>query len=520
MKEIFGNTYCNPIVLPDYPLLPALNERSLPVDSWNREGKKLLNEFDILSMEKRFFGEKDVRRLYQNVRSPKYGRVVENDVRATADPTVCYWDGRWYLYTTSGMMYDSDDLVHWKAHVDETWMPISAPMAPTVERFHGKYYATSNSTPLHVSESPLGPWEMVGEWTLPDGREMLCNDPMIFADGDRLYLYWGLGVAIFGAELDPSLPNHLLTDPKVLIRFNPQNRWERFGASNEDWEKGFIEGSWMKKVGTRYYLIYSCSGTEYYNYAMGAYFSDSPLGDFILQPLNPVSRSRNGLVRGGGHGSIVDGPLGTMWIFYTIPVCIDAIMERRIGMDPVGIDKDGNIYAKTGSETPQFSPGILDHPEEANDAGLVPLTICKPTLASSYAPGHLPFYAVDETLHTWWQPAEDDKNPCFSVLLQGMYCISAARILWKDVGLNFEKGIFPGAYQYILEYSNTLDNEDWKILLDESQNTTDLAVDYREFQPVQALRVRIRILGSPKGVTPGLLDFTIFGISASCPDIS
>ena len=151
---------------------------------------------------------------------------------------------------------------------------------------------------------------------------------------------------------------------------------------------------------------------------------DSPLGNFAPQKKNPVSRSREGFIRGGGHGSIVDGPNGTMWCFYTIPVCVDAIMERRIGMDPVGVDAEGNLYAKTGFPNPQFAPGVKGNPETCNDAGLIPLTVFKPTLASSYAPGHLPLYGVDETMHTWWQPAQGDEEPSFGVLLQGMYQIS------------------------------------------------------------------------------------------------
>ncbi len=511
MREDASNTYCNPIVLPDYPKLAAKSRRQERPD-WGRAGKHLLTEAEVIAEAGADLD--DVQYLYKNVRNPYYGRIAENDVRATADPSVMFWDGRWYLYTSCGLMYDSDDMVHWTSHSDPTWIPLSIPMAPTVERFRGKYYATCNSTPLHLADGPLGPWTRVGEWTLPDGRETLCNDPMIFADGDRLYLYWGLGSAILGVELDPDCPNHFLTAPKVLIRFNPENWWERFGASNEDWEKGFIEGSWMKKIGDTYYLIYSASGTEYFNYCMGVYTADSPLGEFTPQKHNPISRSREGFIRGGGHGSIADGPDGTFWIFYTIPVCVDAIMERRIGMDPAGLTEDGELFALTGFDDPQFAPGVLPHPERGNGAGLIPVSIFKPTLASSYAPGHYPVYALDEAIHTWWQPAENDPAPCFAVLLQGFYDISAVRILWKDIGLDFARGVDVGPYRFVLESSPSLDQEDWEILVDASDNPTDLTVDYRTFPTVRALRVRLRITGVPAGLTPGLLEFTVFGRSA------
>ncbi|GMA62994.1 family 43 glycosylhydrolase [Alicyclobacillus fastidiosus] len=506
------DTYCNPIVLPDYPKLRAIS-RADRQDVWGRSGKVMLSEADI--MREAGLEISDVQLLYADVRSHEYGRIAENDVRATADPTVCYFDGRWYLYTTSGGIYDSDDMVHWTAHFDDTWMPISAPMAPTVERFRGGYYATANSTPLHIADNPLGPWRLVGEWTLQDGREVLCNDPMIFADDDdRLYLYWGLGISIMGAELDPERPNMFLTEPKVLFQFDPENWWERFGAGNEDWFRGFIEGSWMVKLNGTYYLTYSAAGTEYFNYCMGAYVSDSPLGEFKLQPSNPVSRSRTGFIKGGGHGSIVRGPKDTLWCFYTIPVSADAIMERRIGMDPVGVAADGSLYALTGCDVPQFKPGILERPEDGNQAGLVQLCTFKPTLASSYAPGHYPLLAVDEALHTWWQPAEGDNKPQFGVLLQGKYFISAIRLMWKDIGLHFDAGIDVGPYQYSIEYSDRAEGDYWTTLVDATENEIDLTVDYRTFDPVLAVRVRITITGSPEGVTPGLLDFSIFGVSA------
>ena len=100
-----------------------------------------------------------------------------------------------------------------------------------------------------------------------------------------------------------------------------------------------------------------------------------------------------------------------------------------------------------------------------------------------------------------------------------MYQISAVRILWKDIGLDFDAGIHVGPYQYVVEYSEELAADDWKVLVDARENTTDLTVDYRTFPTVPALRVRLRITGHPRGVTPGLLDFTVFGVSASAKPV-
>lgn len=506
-------TFCNPIVLPDYPLLNAKKQDMGPFG----HDRHFVTEMQILK-------EKYPDKAHLGFEPPEggdlppmmlFGRETENDVRATADPTVMYYEGKWYLYCTSGVIYHSEDFHTWIPHGgDEVWKAISAPMAPTVEHFRGRFYATSNSTPLYVAENPLGPWKLIGQWVLPDGRDMLANDPMIFADDDdRIYLYWGLGSGIFGAELDPKMPNHLITEPKLLITFNPEHWWERFGAANEDWSTGCTEGSWMYKRDGTYYLLYSTCGTEYTSYAMGAYICKSPLGDFKPQPKNPVSRTYSGLIRGGGHGSIVNGPNNTIWCFYTIPVSIDHIFERRIGMDPVGISEDGSIYALTGCNVPQYVPGILSDPEKGNDAGLVPLTICKPTRASSYAPGHYPLHGIDESLNTYWQPADGDKTPAFTVSLNGSYYISAIRLMWKDVGLDYEKGVYPGPYRFVIESCEKLNGENWITLVDESKNNADLSVDFRTFDTVPSTKVRIRILSAPEGVRPGILNFTVFGVS-------
>ena len=511
MKEKrMENTYCNPIVLPDYPNLRVISKGAgMVFGDWGRDGKELVSERQLIWEAEGHTGPAP---KFHFGGSREFVREAENDVRATADPSCMYYEGRWYLYCTSGMVYDSEDFIHWTPHYDESWLPISAPMAPTVEAFRGKFYATANSVPLHVADSPLGPWKKVGEWVLPDGREMLANDPMIFRDDDdRLYLYWGLGAGIFGAELDPDSPNRLLTHPKRLFDFVGDHDWERMGNNNENWGMGCMEGSWMYKRNGVYYLTYSVCGTEYYTYCMGAYVCDSPLGDFVLQKRNPVSRSDRGLIRGGGHGSIVNGPNDTIWCFYTIPVGIDHLFERRIGIDPVGIDGDGCLYALTGCDVPQYGPGVVEHPEMGNSVGLATCSAFSTTHASSYEKGHRPMYAIDEALHTWWQPAAGDNEPCFAVSLRASYYISAIRLMWKDVGLNFDAGIVPGAYRYVVEGAENEDSQDWFTLVDASENTVDLSVDYRTFDTRRVYKLRVRILGAPKGVTPGIMNFAAFG---------
>ena len=69
MKNKYENTYCNSTPLPDYPL------------------------------GRNFFLNK-----------------TDKSFRETADPTVLYDNGKWYLYSSCGMAYVSEDFITWKHH--------------------------------------------------------------------------------------------------------------------------------------------------------------------------------------------------------------------------------------------------------------------------------------------------------------------------------------------------------------------------------------------------------------------
>ena len=67
----------------------------------------------------------------------------------------------------------------------------------------------------------------------------------------------------------------------------------------------------------------------------------------------------------------------------------------------------------------------------------------------------------------------------------------------------------PGAFQYRVE-AFCADGK-WKTVVDASQNRRDLLVDYRETEPVKATAARLVVLGAPKGIVPGVVDFSPFG---------
>ena len=473
-------SFCNPLPLPDYP-----------VGLYVKKGVNLgyLNNGEQVSF------------------------------RETADPSVIYEDGKWYLYASCGMVWVSSDLANWEYH------PIELPevdYAPCAVKHRGKYYITaSNHSPLYVSDSPLGPFEKLGVIRDIDNKPFPRGmwDPMLFSDtDDRLYLYWGCtGPGIFGVELDPENPLRAITPNKLFFSFDPSHEWERCGEYNEDTSQSFVEGPNMFKRGKYYYLTYGAPGTEYSTYATGCYVGESPLGPFRYQQNNPVHKGRYGFVRGCGHACVVDGPNGSIWNFYTSVACRNHYFERRIGVDIGYIDENNELHFQDASSVPQQTPGSNPHPENGNSLGLLPVSVSKFTKASSQLPARWTSNAVDGNIRTYWEAAPGDTSPWLEVNLKAPFDVSALRIVWAEPNFDHKQGPFPGAWQFVVEGRLT-GNDAWETLVDASGNQTDLLIDYRTFEKKRIQYARIRILGGPAGMAVGLTDFTLFGTGTPIPE--
>lgn len=468
-------TYCNPLPLPDYPI-GIYAKRGLP-DGWLNNGTPC-------------------------------------SFRETADPSVIFEDGKWYLYASCGKMWFSDDLVKWTV-VD---LP-ELDYAPCAVRHRGKYYLTASNSPLFVSDTPTGPWEKLGVMRDMDGKPYPGGmwDPMMFSDTDgRLYLYWGCGgPGIFAVELDPENPLKAITPVKLLFSFDPEHEWERTGDFNEDPSHSFVEGSNMFKRNGLYYLTYGAPGTQYITYATGCYVGKSPLGPFRYQKTNPVQIGKKGLVRGCGHSCVIDGPNGSILNFYTALACRNHYFERRIGCDIGWIDGNGELHFQDASEIPQIVPGENPHPENGNDAGLLPVSNSKFTSASSQLPARGTSCAADGYIRTWWEAAPEDETPWFEIDLGALFDVSAVRIIWAEPNMD-HKTLPPGPWQYVLE-GRTAKSDPWEILIDASENQTDLLIDYRTFEPKRIKFARLRVLSGPEGIGVGLTDLTLFGCGIPIP---
>ena len=437
---------------------------------------------------------------------------------AAGDVTVIEEGGKYYMYCTGGGAWVSEDLVNWDFTAVE-----GVPVAPDIVKYNGRFYLSGNDDNLYVSDSPLGPFKDLGPFKNTGPVEYGWNggfDTKIFVDDDNQpYLFWpGRGISgIYGVRLDPDDLTRFMDRPTHLFGFNPDHKWECYGEMNEYPGVAWIEGPWVIKRNGTYYLEYSASGTQWKTYAEGYYTAKKPLGPYTYAPNNPLLRKTEGLVTGTAHGSIVKGPDGNDWQFYTI-VLSNPPGGRRIGMDRVVYDRKG-LMSVTVTDTPQPAPLAKDFKES------VPVTINKMramnalSKVSSEQPGFPAAFAVDNYSGTLWMPAADDVQPSLTIELSPAtrfdvvqhFSVNGMRVLFGTNNGRMFRGprVDPPVYQYRLEVS--ADGKTFTTVLDRTAN--DIARDtvYEEFEPTNCRFVRLTVTDWPKHLPLGIIDFTVFG---------
>ena len=490
IKSAAAHTWCNPLPIPQIPR---------GKDEWYRGEPGMFN--------------------HEN----KPARDTYPDYRSISDPTVFYHGGKWYLYPSYGMAWVSEDFQNWKHHRTDPYCP---KYSPTIVPWKGKFLLTSWNCPLYLADNPLGPFELLGDFVLPNGTPFKPCDPGMFADDDgRLYLYtterWRREgsdereMLIVGYELNPNDPCHIIRGPVRILTLDAEHKpWERMGLHGQDTSFGWVEGPHLLKHNGRYYMIYAAPDTRMANYCMAVYYSDiSPLDGFQCQRRNPLTLHTSGIVSGAGHGCVEHGPNGSLWAFYTIATPCTHHYERRIGMDLVDVDENGELYCPFGvTDTPQYVPGYIENPTvEGNSPALYPLTGGIRPKASSNAPGRDPFYATDESNRSWWQPAHGDNEPWIELDLEAAYRVSALRLFWRDVGIDYAKGIVPVPIGFVLEGAR---QGEWFTLLDASDAAEEKNIDYRIFEDAVCDRIRLRITSRNRDMEIGLCDLAVFGVLA------
>lgn len=291
-------------------------------------------------------------RAVRTYRNPIIDRI------GPADPAVIRYRGKYYLYPTlDGKGYDvfvSDNLVHWeqkgKCYTDArrgAWAPDVFHNAKGDGKFY-LYYTVDKPgggklIGVAVADDPLGPFTDKGN---------LANDAIdahLFQDDEgSMYLYYSAMTPRGSNIVVQPMANPLSKkgEPATLIR--PTDEWERHRAP-------IAEGPWMLKHKGTYYLMYSGSGADGPDYAVGYATAKSPTGPFTKYAGNPIAKRGHG-VFGPGHHCVIAGPDGRLWMVYHQQNSDQPGWRRFLAIDPLWFDEQGVIHVRTTRGTDKPAP--------------------------------------------------------------------------------------------------------------------------------------------------------------------
>ena len=429
--------------------------------------------------------------------------------RATADPVIVNYKGDYYLFSTNQWGYWwSKDMLNWNfiskkflrpwnSGYDELCAPAIGIVGDTMLVIGSTY--TSKFT-LWMSTNPKG-----NDWKpLVDSFEIGGWDPAFFTDDDgRFYMYNGSSnrYPLYGIELDRQTFKPIGTRKEMYLLEDWRYGWQRFGEHMDNtFLDPFIEGSWMTKHNGKYYFQYGAPGTEFSGYADGVAVGESPLGYFNNQS-DPLSMKLGGYARGAGHGATFQDNWNNYWHISTVMLSVKNNFERRLGIWPSGFDKDGVMWSNTTfGDYPHHLPSATANEYGSGFAGWYLLNYKKPIQVSSTLGGYVANNANDEDLKTYWSAASANKGEYIQTDLGNVSTINAVQINYadQDVDSNHLGKINGQFHQYKMYYS--VDGKKWTVLIDKSNNTTDMPHEYVELPtPVQARYIKVENIHMPTG---------------------
>src|SRR4051794_39438158 len=195
---------------------------------------------------------------------------------------------------------------------------------------HGSLSLPSHCVAAAYSTTPAGPFTDIGPLASTtgqvdsSGRRPGCGDnagysnidpaPFVNSDG-RAYLY--LTTNRTCAQVSPGVECPFSPSISVLplssdLTHVSGTRTRLFGGSAGTWEQApsgpKVEGPWLAKRNSTYYLFYS-GGDYTAAYGMGYATAGAPTGSFRKSTRNPVLRETSA-VKSPGGGSVIRGPHG------------------------------------------------------------------------------------------------------------------------------------------------------------------------------------------------------------------
>lgn len=479
--------------------------------------------------------DKEKYKTYCNPLNLNYRFMIDKPFRReAADPVIVLFKDLYYLFASkSGGYWYSDDMREW-TFVVSNGLPIED-YAPALLVVKDKIYFTAvESGKIFSSDDPK-----TGQWNLAANIGTYF-DPALFQDDDgKVYMYSGCGqndwITVY--ELDPENGFSVIGEPVKCFTSDFSNHgWERRGDANLGdgplGEAPWIEGAWMTKHNGFYYLQYAAPGTEFKTYGNGVYVSRSPKGPFKYAYYSPASFKPTGFITGAGHGCTFIDKLNNYWQIQTMVISVAHMFERRLGLFPGSFDSGNQMYVNTYlGDYPQFFPGEKENPVNDNFAGWMLLSYKKKCASSSVCneilpdektyfnlpnkdyPGllHIADNAFDEDVKTYWCANTGNKGEWISIDLGNVSRIKAIQINFGECGMETLGRGEELSIKYIVEKSD--DGNKWELLIDKSENNSDVPHDYIELkQPVNARYLKLSCVSIPAGGKLSVRGFRVFGI--------
>lgn len=432
------------------------------------------------------------------------------DAREAADPVIVLFKDNYYLFASrSGGYWTSPDLRNWSLIIPQG-LDVEGYAPAIVEMRDSLFFVTAGTQIYKTGDPKSGIWEK--------GRTYKgYGDPAFFLDDDgRLYMSFGVSNVnpISIVELDPITFKEKGSKVDVVYPLASIHGWERRGDDNLLDEQPWIEGSWLIKSNNKYYFHYAGPGTEFKTYSDGIYVADSPMGPYKYADYSPFSFEPTGFITGAGHGCTFKDKNGKYWHIGTMTISVKHMFERRLGLNPVDFDADGNIHSNTVlADYPQYNPGLKDDPNNSNFAGMMLLSNKKQVMASSSLADHGVQCAADEDARTYWSAQSGNPDEWMMIDLGKECSIEAVQVNFGEHNTNPDlvRGRDKILYeQYVLEKSS--DGMNWSVLIDKSQNMLDVPHDYIELaQPAIARYIKIKNVFTPGNGNFAIRDLRIFG---------
>lgn len=203
--------------------------------------------------------------------------------------------------------------------------------APDVIEKDGKYYLyayiLASKGCVGVSDKPEGPFKLLSRYKYDEadaGDEGIFNDAGVLVDDDgRVYIYYGF---------ERSHMNEINSDNMYeIIKGSYQADVIPTGTQADD----FFEASSPRKIGGKYYLIYSPKKGSRLHYAI----SDSPTGPF--KRMGYIVDNSVDYPGGNNHGSVCN--INGQWYVFYHKMTNGTIMSRRACAERIEILPDGTI---------------------------------------------------------------------------------------------------------------------------------------------------------------------------------